>query len=242
MGDRWSILIDIEGFSALWGREDRVLWSLGELMRAIFRVGCFCYPREPDRLFAHQLGDGFLIASDLHEESLDRCAAIAVALMRHVAHSGRLAKCAIAEGELSDIQSCYPDEVLAARDSDRRVSLNKGLMTIFPVMGTALIRAVSTAKVSPKGPLVTVHAAKRARLSGPVPCQPILGSQLISIDWVHMSSGTLQSIQDTASLAAPSPAALEYFLDRYCAEHEVPAEWTENVRTFLHVPRGSGST
>lgn len=240
MPDRWSFLIDIEGFSALWDREDQVLWSLGELMRAIFRVGCLSYPREPERLFAHQLGDGFLIVSDFHEESLDRCATIAVALMRHVAHSGRLAKCSIAEGELSDITGCYPDEVLACRDSDHRVSLHRGLMTIFPVMGTALIRAVSTAKVSPKGPLMTIHATKGARLSGSVPRQPIPGSQLISIDWVHMSSGTLQNIQDTASLAAPSPAALEQLLDRYCAEHAVPAEWTESVRTFLHVPRGVG--
>lgn len=241
MLDRWSILIDIEGFSALWEREDQVLWSLGELMRAIFRVGRLCYPSEPERLFAHQLGDGFLIVSDLHEESLDRCATIAVALMRHVADSGRLAKCSIAEGELSDIQGCYPDEVLACRDSDHRVSLHRGLMTIFPVMGTALIRAVSTAKVSPKGPLMTIHATKAARLSGSVPYQPILGSELISIDWVHMSSWTLQSLQEKASLTTTSPAALERILDRYCDEHAVPAEWTENVRNLLHIPRGSGS-
>jgi hypothetical protein len=41
--------VDIEGFSVLW-EKDQVLWSLGELMRAIFRLARHCYPREPDRL------------------------------------------------------------------------------------------------------------------------------------------------------------------------------------------------
>jgi hypothetical protein len=35
---RWSIYIDIEGFSAGWEKDNGALWSLGELMRAIFRV------------------------------------------------------------------------------------------------------------------------------------------------------------------------------------------------------------
>ena len=88
MSDRWAIYIDISGFGALWEQGDKALWSLGQLMLAIFRIGRRCYPEPPDRLFAHQLGDGFVVVSDFHEPCLERCTAIAVALMRHVAASG----------------------------------------------------------------------------------------------------------------------------------------------------------
>jgi len=71
---RWAIHIDMEGFSNLWDKEDQILLSLGELMRAIFRIGRKCFPASPERLFAHQLGDGFLIISDFPERELGaRC-------------------------------------------------------------------------------------------------------------------------------------------------------------------------
>lgn len=47
MSERWSIYIDIEGFSALWDMEARVLSSLGELMRSIFLIGRQCYDQLP---------------------------------------------------------------------------------------------------------------------------------------------------------------------------------------------------
>ncbi len=239
MSDRWSIYIDIEGFSALWERENQVLRSLGELMRAIFRLGRLCYPRVPDRLFAHQFGDGFVVVSDFHEESLERCATVAVALMRHVAASGRLARGAIAEGELSDIQGCYPKEVLDSLDErNRTVSLDMGLMTINPVMGTALIRAVRVDKVAPRGPLLTIELSKNPRLGPSVPLRLITGTGLSSIDWVHMNSDLLSSLQHKASLNSPSPADLEVMLADYCREHhDVPDEWRASVHELLRVPR-----
>lgn len=36
---RWSIHIDIEGFGALWKREDRVVQALGDLMEGIYWIG-----------------------------------------------------------------------------------------------------------------------------------------------------------------------------------------------------------
>lgn len=237
MSDRWSIYIDIEGFSALWEKEDQVLWSLGELMRAIFRLGRLCYPREPDRLFAHQFGDGFLVVSDFHEESLERCATLAVAVMRHVAGSGRLARAAISEGELSDIQGCYPREVRDCLEADHTVSLHMGLMTISPVMGTALIRAVGVDKVAPRGPLLTIHSSKNARLGSSVPTEPIPNTELVSIDWVHMQSDLLTSLQNQASLNSPLSTELEALLDNYCREHSVPNDWRSSVHELLRVPR-----
>ena len=73
MGD---IYIDIVGFSALYPEGNDGLWALNKLMLAIHRIGKNVFPEPTDRLFAHQLGDGFLIVSDFHEESLDRAAVV----------------------------------------------------------------------------------------------------------------------------------------------------------------------
>jgi hypothetical protein len=143
--DQWVINIDMEGFSYLWEREDRVLLSLGELMNAIFRIGWRSYSDYGDRLFVHQIGDGFIIKSDVHEENLERPLTIAIALMQHVASTGRFAKATIAEGDLPDIKGCYPREVMDNLEDGNRVRLGKGLMTIFPVMGTALINSIKVA-------------------------------------------------------------------------------------------------
>lgn len=237
MSNRWAIYIDIEGFSALWEKEDQVLRSLGELMRAIFRIGRQCYPREPDRLFAHQFGDGFLVASDFHEESLERCATIGIALMRHVAATGRLARASISEGELSDIQGCYPMEVRDLLTEDHTVSLHMGLMTINPVMGTALIRAVGVDKVAPRGPLIVMPSLKASRLGAKIVQVAIPDSEFVSIDWVHTQSDLLTCIQKAADLSAPASNVLESELLRYSQLYNVPSEWRDSIHELLEVPR-----
>ena len=75
---RWSIWIDIEGFSAQWSQERRSMRGLGFLMSGILTLGETVFPADGDRLFAHQFGDGFIIVSDFHEPDLERCAAVAV--------------------------------------------------------------------------------------------------------------------------------------------------------------------
>jgi len=241
MSERWSIYIDIEGFSALWDKEDQVLWSLGELMRSIFLIGRECYPDSPERLFAHQFGDGFVIVSDFHEESLERCATIAIAIMRHVAATGRLARGAIAEGELSDIQGCYPKEVRDALESDHTVSLHMGVMTTNPVMGTALIRAVGVDKRAPRGPLLTIESAQVSRLGSEISLRPIGDGKLTSIDWAHSNPPQLSSIQKRAGISSPAPSALDSMLTEYCHQQAVPDDWRENVHSLLGVPKPDGA-
>lgn len=162
--ERWCIYIDMEGFSALYGQEDQVLWSLCEMMRAIYRIGTRAYPSGSDRLFVHQTGDGFAILSDFHEPSPLRAIAIAVVILRHVASTDRFARAAISEGELADIVGCYPKEVRDSCTDDRVSILGDGLMTLFPVMGTGLIRAVGVDKIGPPGPLLLLDAKFRSRL------------------------------------------------------------------------------
>jgi len=233
--ERWAILIDMEGFSELWHKEDQVLRSLGELMRSIFRIGRMCFPDSPERLFAHQISDGFLVVSDFGEDNLERAITIAVALMQHVAATGRLTKAAISEGELSDIQSCYPREVLNELESDHRVSLRMGLMTIFPIMGTALIRAAKVAKTSPSGPLLIIEKSKATRIPPHIPLCEVQNSDQLSIDWVNMNSELLSKIQSEAGLSQLGSEKLKELLATYCTEHKLPEKWVNGVRTYLGV-------
>jgi hypothetical protein len=237
VSDRWSIYIDIDGFSAGWEKDNTVLWSLGKLMEGIFRVGNKCCPRTSDRLFAHQFGDGFIVVSDFHEESLERCVTIAVALMRHVAANGSFARAAIAEGDLSDIKGCYPREVVGY-EGDLTVPLGEGIMTISPVMGTALTRAVYVDKKAKPGPLLLADPSKKERLGSAVPYRKIprrdcQEKHLLSIDWVHMNSELLCEVQARAQLQCLAAADLQRRLKEHCEHGGVPDDWRKSVYEFL---------
>ena len=153
-------------------------------MRAIYRIGTRVYPEDSQRLFVHQMGDGFAIVSEFGEESHKRPIAIAIALMRCVADTGTFAATAIAEGEHADITGCYPPEVT---DGSRNgiVRLGSGLMTLSKVMGTAFIRAYRLHDAKPKGPFLKVSENHRDRIPGWVPVRPIKGGPLLSTDWIR---------------------------------------------------------
>lgn len=141
---RWSIYIDIEGFGALYEKEDTVWRALRELMEGIYLIGTNYCPETPGRIWAHQSGDGFIIVSEFEDSSLEKPTAIAIALLRHVASIGRFAKATISEGTFSDITACYPKIIQNAPRHGDAVCMGGGLMTIYPVMGTALIKCSST--------------------------------------------------------------------------------------------------
>jgi len=82
---RWAINIDFEGFGYLYGKENAVLLTIGELMEVIFRIGTQYYPESPESIIAHQIGDGFVIVSDFLERTFERPMAIALSLLRDVA-------------------------------------------------------------------------------------------------------------------------------------------------------------
>lgn len=236
---RWSIYIDLQGFSELYDKEDQILWSLGELMRAIYRVGVLVYPSVPDRLFAHQTGDGFVIVSDFHEQSPMRAIAIAIVLLRHVASTGRFARAAISEGELADIVGCYPREVTKDRQkTDNVVILGDGLMTLFPVMGTALIRAFGLEKSNPPGPLLLVDAQFAGRIPrelGVDHTSNNIGAPL-SVDWVHNKISSVTDIWCQAEFSDISDKEIEAKLIEYQKRYAL-TKWTDSLFRFLKIPR-----
>src|SRR5262245_65364511 len=109
-------------------------------MKGILAIGS---GREsPNRIFAYQIGDGFIIVGEFIRHSLEEPIAIAILLMRQIALAGGIGRAAVSEGDLADVVGCYPKEIReATRRSHGAFPLGGGVMTIFPVMGTALINA-----------------------------------------------------------------------------------------------------
>ena len=233
MDTRWSIYIDIEGFGALYEKDNAVLRALGDLMDGIYLIGTTCYTEMSSRIFAHQTGDGFAIVSEFGAESLETPVAIAIALLRHVASSGRFAKAAIAEGAFADITGCYPKRVRDSQDKCGRVIMNGGFMTLFPVMGPALINAFQLSKVSPSGALLALAAANSARLPDGCVVHTITERELIAIDWVHSSLPLVAKLQQKAGLRSPDVSALKSGFHAYFHASGVKEEWKANTAWYL---------
>lgn len=233
MDTRWSIYIDIEGFGALYDKEDAVLRALCDLMEGIYLIGANCYPESPHRIFAHQTGDGFAIVSEFGLESLEVPVAIAIALLRHVAPRGRFAKATIAEGAFAGITSCYPKRIQAAQQKDGRVFMGEGLMTLFPVMGTALINAVALGKKSPSGALLTVAASESHRIPSQCVVHKIVEHQLVAIDWVHSALPLVEELQQRAGLRKSQAEDLKSKFLAYFQTAEVKDEWKANTNWYL---------
>lgn len=240
LNQRWCIYIDILGFSELWEREHiKALGSLRELMCAIYRIGTRVYPQEVERLFVHQMGDGFAIVSDFGEPSLERPIAIAIALMRCVASTRTLAAAAIAEGELADITGCYPQEVTNGTDDAHVVMLGAGVMTLSSVMGTAFIRAYRLNNDAPPGPFLTVSECHRDRVPASLPVRATKsrkGAQVLSIDWVRAKTTLLTDIQGTADLKIPTPDELVHAIKDYCVQYEhIREKWGAHLCDLLDI-------
>jgi hypothetical protein len=235
--DRWAIYIDVEGFSALYDRETAVLDALGDLMEGIYDIGTNCYPESPDRLFAHQTGDGFVVVSEFGRPSLEIPVAISIALLRHVAAGGRFAKASIGEGDFADVWGCYPRRIREACSPDDSVPLGGGLMTIFPVMGTALIDAFGVAKRSPSGSLLTAAGNNRSRLPSECIVRDIGDRGVVSVDWVHSTVPLVTNLQDRAGLRSPSSAEIEAAFRRYCTQERPPDRWIDITAALLALAR-----
>jgi len=223
---RWSIYIDIEGFGSQYDQTMNALIPLNGLMEGIYQIGTEKYNDDVSRLFAHQFGDGFVIVSCFEEECLDRPVAIAIALMRHVLASGGVSKASIAEGSFSDIKSCYPKTVTDLEE-DGRISMGAGLMTIIPVMGTALINAVGLDKRSPSGSLLTIDSNDKHRISPEFKDREIENG-LHSINWLKGDQALVAEIADESKLRNPNEQERIAILSNYIKQNKLKPSW---VRT-----------
>jgi hypothetical protein len=229
MDKRWSIYIDIEGFGARYDQTMNALVPLNALMKGIYLIGSKHYADDVNRLFAHQFGDGFVIVSCYEEKSLDRAIAISIALMRHILASGGLGKASVSEGGFSDVKACYPKEI-NINERDGCVPIGDGLMTIIPVMGTALINAVKVDKKSPSGSLLTIHSSNMERISREFRTSKI-ENDLLSIDWLKGEYDLVTEITEKAGLSIQTESERISSLKKYISDNELKPSW---VRTTCY--------
>ncbi len=226
--NRWSIWIDVEGFSALYRvNEARAIQVLGELMESLFNIGTTVFSRSPDRLFIHQFGDGFVIVSDFPEARPDRPIAVCLAVMRHLLIRGIVTKAAISGGGFSDVGSRYPETVLKASKDRRHVNLGEGLMTIIPVMGTALITAHKLA-AQRSGAVLLLDPLIFAEVPSDVSIQPGLPAV---VDWVHSNRPQVVEICQAAGLINVEAPIAEACLRRYIHANrtKLSKEWVRST-------------
>ncbi len=205
-------------------------------MSGIYAIGTKVFGDDGNRLFAHQFGDGFVIVADFHEPNLDRCAAIAIALMRQVAKSGCMARAAIAEGEFADVSGLWPKVIREAQTQDGEsdvVSIGSGLMTLLPVMGTALINANKLDGRNPsKGAILSIATKNAGRVSQSFPRKSVQCNDAITvIDWVHATSQTLEEIKLQSGVGSDSDSAKSAVL-AYIANGSPPAQWINDTMAF----------
>jgi len=235
--NRWSIYIDIEGFSETYETGAQPFRSLRALMTAIYDIGSRVYRESPDRIFAHQLGDGFVIVGEFGWPVLEQPCSIAVALIRAVLLRGGVAKAAIAEGEFADVSGCYPPTIreLHGRAAGGAFPLGGGLMTVFPVMGTALINAFKLLHrpSTLSGALLLLRREDIVRLPEGVP-STVEGDSCY-IDWIHAGYEHLEQLHDMAGIHRPPPGVMEEILRAYIRANRVSEAWAANTRRFLGV-------
>jgi hypothetical protein len=224
---RWSIYIDIQGFSDTYRNNSALaLQSLGCLMEGIYQIGSAAPVAVSNRLFAHQISDGFIIVSDGRPTI---SVAIAILLMRLAAKSGGMVKTGISEGHFQDVRGCYPDVIRNNSTGNGLLRLGDGVMTIFSVMGTALINAHGMTNCK-SGSLLLVNPQMAAALP-----QSLLvterSEKYVCIDWVHSELPELDDMAAKASIRLPSIQDTEAKVRRYIrdANPPPPPEWLANT-------------
>lgn len=227
---RWSIFIDIEGFSKIYpDNMVQALMPLCSIMKAIFSVGNLVCPESPERLFAHQIGDGFIIVSESSERSPELPLALGIFLLRSTLLAGGMGKCSISQGDFSDIKGCYPEIILNNRDASGTVRMGRGLMHLFPVMGSALINAYRLGNRE-SGSLLIIDSILAASLPKRSVVTKTTDDYQV-VDWIHTNTPEIKEIETKTGIQHPKVGRLEekvrLYVDSNCSS--LPKEWENNT-------------
>jgi hypothetical protein len=228
--DRWALYLDIQGFSRMYRcNRPRALRPLCAVMKAIYYIGTRVCAESPNGLFAHQVGDGFIIVSEFAERSPGLPVAIGTFLLRCALLAGGIGKCGISQGEFADIQSCYPDVIRDNVDDSGMVPLGDGLMTVFPVMGTAFVESYSLTKGRPGSLLIVDSGLAVAPPAGAVVTETACGHYIV--DWVHTAMPEIAELESKTGIPHGSAGYLEHLLRAYVHSHRaaLPADWVDNT-------------
>jgi hypothetical protein len=205
--ERWAIYLDIEGTSKIYPKDEyRYYLSFDALLEAVIRIGRIVYSDEGNRLFAHQIGgDALLIVSNSLQGLPEIPISIAVVMMQRLLLNGAVAKGGISVGTFGNQTDCFPslERFGPLGEDGKSLSLGAGLLTIFPVMGTALINAHRVESNPPRGTrlAIDIEALKEVP-SGMVISKK--GSDHAIIDYIHTRTQTMEDISKGAGLRLAS--------------------------------------
>jgi len=189
---RWSIYIDVEGFSVIYAKDHiRALKSLIALLTGVYDIASGLPKDDSERLFVHQVGDGFVIVSNFPEPTITRPLSIAIGLLQLLLRHGGVGRAGISHGEFTDITGCYPPRIRDVLDGHylRMPSRIRpsGIMTIFPVMGDALTNAHKAQENCFKGPCLFVDPSLRGFMDSEGLRFSHLSDDLVVVDWIASS-------------------------------------------------------
>ncbi len=228
--NRWSLFIDIEGFSKVYPEHmSQALLPLCNLMEGIYKIGCAVCPATPHRLFAHQIGDGFIVVSEFAERSPEMPIAIGIFLLRHILLSGGMGKCTISQGEFSDIKGCFPKIIRDKMDGSATVRIGGGLMHLFPVMGSALINSYRLGK-NESGSLLLLDSDLSQQFPSGVVVSKTTSTHYI-VDWVHSSIQEIDEIMKKTGIVHPTPEETVHLIKEYIEKNKegLSTDWIHNT-------------
>jgi hypothetical protein len=213
---RWAIFIDVEGTSKLYEtQKSRFFHAFESMLVSLYKIGEAAFPESPDRLCVHQVGgDGVVIVSEFEEGLPEIPISIAVVLMQVLLVNDVVSKGGISEGDFGDVRGYFPVLREIPKAGDGLIRLGRGCLTMFPVMGTALINSHRFASQPPRGCRLAIDPM----LLNTVPAGVVLSKQAFDIaivDWIHTHTLTMEWIFKKTGLRLPAPAELESRLISY---------------------------
>lgn len=228
--NEWAIWVDIEGFSQIYPRDSvKAFKLLGALMTGIYIAGNTACASSPNSIFAYQTGDGFIIGSEFGLDSPRLPLGICISLLKLVALSGGCAKCAVSTGNMADIQGCYPKIIQDHADKSGCVPMGFGLMTTFPVMGTALINAHNLS--TRESGAVLIWDRHIAISNDDKTFITKEDHDYLLIDWVHSASEQAENILIASGANGP-PGRIEAFLLNYVKDTSLTDKWRFNTLKY----------
>jgi hypothetical protein len=230
--DRWGLYIDVEGFSSIYDKDKlRAIRALDELMEALYKSGSSGFSKAKGRIFMHQLGDGFVVVSEFPEETPETPLSICLGIMRHLIARGVATKAGISRGGFGDVFGEYPPTIRKAAEDHRYVPLGDnsdyGLMTIIPVMGSALTRSYKLLNCR-HGAVLLLDTTAFCEM------QPGIVTRAKSptvIDWVHSDFPRVRELCNSCGLEYVNPSKAEAFLRKYIEDNRpcLSPEWISST-------------
>jgi len=237
MINRWSIYIDVEGFSKIYKEnEGKAHYGVSLLASHIYNFGNKVYNDEFNSLFAHQLGDGFVIVSLNNEKNIDSALLAAITLMRLMLVKGYMTKAAISIGNFADVMACYPKFIQDEYYKNEIIKIGHGVLRVFPVMGSALINSWKLLDKTPSGPKLTLDFSlkENVKLDGLIYGES--NNKFIEINWLHSKLIALEKIGKILDYTEISNINfLKIRFEDYLENNDLSFNWSNNARKILKI-------